>query len=238
MSPAPLISASHLHITRNQRALLDNVSLDVHSQDFITIIGPNGAGKSLLIKCLMHLQRPDTGQVLHADHLKIGYVPQRLVADATLPITAKQFLTLAKPATRGEIDQVVSDTKISAFLETQLHVLSGGELQRLLLARALLNNPNVLILDEPAQNLDLAGQLAFYDLLNQLYITRNISIVMVSHDLHLVMRSTRKVICLYHHICCEGKPEIVTQHPSFTHLFGDHMARMITIYNHQHDHHH
>jgi zinc transport system ATP-binding protein len=233
-----LVSARNLHVIREGKAILNDVSLDVEEKDFITIIGPNGAGKSMLLKSVMGFFEPDKGSVARKKGLKVGYVPQRLVADHTIPISTRRFLTLRKRAGAAAVINVADETSITEILDKPLHVLSGGELQRVLLARALLGDPELLVLDEPAQNLDVTGQLAFYKLLDRIYEERGVSILMVSHDLHLVMSSTRRVVCLYHHICCTGEPHMVTRDPEFISLFGNDMARLMAVYNHDHDHSH
>ena len=233
-----LLRADNVSVTRQGKTILKGVSLEVKKHDFITIIGPNGAGKSMLLKCLMGFYTPDSGTVTRQNPIKTGYVPQRLIADRTLPITVKRFLRLGKTIDYSTFDKTISDTEIAPLLEQALFHLSGGELQRVLLARSLMDNPDLLILDEPAQNLDISGQLAFYKLLERIYEERNISILMVSHDLHMVMASTKQVVCLFHHICCSGEPHIVTQDPEFISLFGNDMAKMMAVYHHEHDHEH
>ncbi|GLQ07887.1 ATP-binding cassette domain-containing protein [Sneathiella chinensis] len=231
-----LISAKNVTVIRDRQTILDDVSVDVGARDFLTIIGPNGAGKSMLLKCLMGFYAPDKGHVTTRPGLRVGYVPQRLVADPTIPITVRRFLTLRKKVKQQELDRVIAETAIEPSLNKPLAVLSGGELQRVLLARALLNDPELLVLDEPAQNLDITGQLAFYKLLETVYRERNISVLMVSHDLHLVMSSTRNVLCLFHEVCCIGEPRTVTRDPEFISLFGPDMAQLMASYQH-HDHH-
>ncbi|MCB2082285.1 MAG: ATP-binding cassette domain-containing protein [Rickettsiales bacterium] len=235
---SPLIHADSLCVTRQGKSILNKVSLHIDERDFITIIGPNGAGKSMLLKCLMGFYAPDSGTITRRDNLKIGYVPQRLFTDHTLPITVERFLRLRKKAHTEILQRTAAETGITDILQKPLHVLSGGELQRTLLARALLDDPQLLVLDEPAQNLDISGQLAFYKLLDRIYRERKLSILMVSHDLHMVMASTRQVVCLFHHICCEGKPEDVGQHPEFINLFGHDMSDMLKVYTHHHSHEH
>ena len=232
-----LISAHHISVSRDSQPILQDVSLEIRENDFITIIGPNGAGKSMLLKCLMGFYAPDQGHVIPKKNLKIGYVPQRLVADPTIPITAKRFLTLRKKVTWEDIEIVVKETDIGRYLDKPLAVLSGGELQRILSARALLDTPDLLVLDEPAQNLDITGQLAFYKLLDRVYRERNLSVLMVSHDLHLVMSSTKNVVCLFKEICCHGEPRVVARDPEFISLFGNDMAQLMASYQH-HDHNH
>ncbi|MCC3304020.1 ATP-binding cassette domain-containing protein [Sneathiella sp. HT1-7] len=233
-----LLSARQISVYRDGKTILEDVSLSIGEKDFITIIGPNGAGKSMLLKCMMGFYAPSKGEVVRRAGLKIGYVPQRLVADHTVPIRVRRFLTLRKRAPKDVLLNVARETAIEEILDHPIHVLSGGELQRVLLARALLDDPDLLVLDEPAQNLDVTGQLAFYKLIEKIYAERDVSILMVSHDLHLVMSSTREVVCLYHHICCHGEPNVVTRDPEFISLFGNDMARLMAVYNHSHDHNH
>jgi zinc transport system ATP-binding protein len=233
-----LIAAQNITVIRQGKAILDNVSLAIGTHDFVTVIGPNGAGKSMLLKCLMGFYEPDAGQVVTHKSLRIGYVPQRLLVDQSMPVTVGRFLTLRKKASRDTVAKVAVETHITDILDKPLSVLSGGELQRVLLARSLLDDPQLLVLDEPAQNLDISGQLAFYKLLEEIYAQRDVSILMISHDLHMVMASTKKVVCLYHHICCSGEPHVVTQDPEFISLFGNDMAKMMAVYQHSHNHDH
>ncbi len=233
-----LITAENISVIRQGKHILKDVAVTVGTRDFITIIGPNGAGKSMLLKCLMEFYQPEGGHISRKKNLKIGYVPQRLMPDLTMPITVRRFLHLRKKSDSTSLQKTAQETGIENILNKQLSVLSGGELQRVLLARSLLDNPELLILDEPAQNLDLSGQISFYKLLEKIYHERQISILMVSHDLHMVMASTKQVICLFHHICCSGEPHAVTQDPEFISLFGHDMANMMAIYQHSHNHKH
>jgi zinc transport system ATP-binding protein len=227
-----LVTASNVTVTRNGHNFLEDISLDIGANDFITILGPNGAGKSLLLKCLMRLVSPEKGHVTQRKDLKIGYVPQHFSVDQTLPITVKKFLALRKKISATEVDMLAERVGVAGLLEKPMHVLSGGERQRVLLARSLIGNPALLILDEPAQNLDISGQLAFYRLLEKVYEERPLSILMVSHDLHMVMATTKKVICLFRRICCSGKPQTITKDPEFIALFGNDMADMMAVYQH------
>jgi zinc transport system ATP-binding protein len=233
-----LVTASNLSVIRQKRAILDDVSLNITERDFITLIGPNGAGKTVFLRHLLKLDSPNSGSVTHRADLKIGYVPQRVDIDPGLPISVNRFLTLNNTLADAELEQLANVTKIQHLLDTPLSSLSGGELQRVLLTRALTNKPDLLILDEPAQNLDVNGQLQFYTLIEEIYESRNIAILMVSHDLHLVMSSTRKVVCLYHHICCSGAPESVARDPEFISIFGNDMAKLMAVYPHTHAHDH
>ena len=233
-----LIKASNITVNRGGKKILDDVSLKVGTSDFITVLGPNGGGKSMLLKCLMGFYAPDQGQVTKANHLKVGYVPQQFSSEHTMPISVSQFLNLRKTLSPNELDKISTETNITDLLHKPLNVLSGGELQRILLARSLIGKPSLLVLDEPAQNLDIAGQLAFYKLLTRIYEQRELTILMVSHDLHMVMATTRRVICLFRHVCCSGEPQVVTKDPEFKTLFGNDMAEMMAVYQHGHKHSH
>ena len=233
-----LLNAQNLMVVRQNHHILNDVSLTIGMRDFITIIGPNGAGKSMLLKCLIGLYKPDKGHINRKQGLRIGYVPQHFTPDQSMPITVRRFLSLRKKADEASLHQTIEETHIAGILPKPLATLSGGEMQRVLLARSLLDNPELLVLDEPAQNLDISGQLGFYKLLEHVYKERELSIVMVSHDLHMVMASTRQVVCLFHHICCSGEPQAVTRDPEFISLFGRDMANMMAVYQHSHNHKH
>jgi|TARA_B100000902_G_C27290653_1_gene906941 zinc transport system ATP-binding protein len=230
-----LITASNISVYKNEKAILKNIDIKINKKDFISIIGPNGAGKTMLLKCLMGFYKPDVGQIERKKSLKIGYMPQNINIVNTMPITVKNFITLRKKFDEFSFKQVVSETQTSALVNKQLSILSGGEMQRVLLARSLLNNPELLILDEPAQNLDISGQMSFYKLLQSIYTNRDLSILMVSHDLHLVMVSTKSVLCLSNHVCCSGKPQQIAEDPEFISMFGKDMAKMMAVYQHTND---
>ena len=227
-----LISAKNISVIKSGKNILNDVSIDINKNDFITIIGPNGAGKSMLLKCLMGFYKPNSGAIKIKPNLKFGYMPQNLDVIKTIPMKAKLFITIKKKFDKISLKKVISETQIENILDKQLSFLSGGEMQRVLLARSLLNNPELLILDEPAQNLDVSGQTLFYKLLQKIYSKRGLSILMVSHDLHLVMVSTKQVICLSNHICCCGKPQQITNDPKFLSMFGKDMAEVMAVYQH------
>ena len=233
-----LISAKNINVIKTGKNILKDVSININKNDFITIIGPNGAGKSMLLKCIMGFYQPNSGIIKRKPNLKLGYMPQNLDIIKTIPIKVQKFITLKKKFDKISLQKVILETQIENILDKQLTILSGGEMQRVLLARSLLNNPDVLILDEPAQNLDVSGQMHFYKLLQKIYSKRELSILMVSHDLHLVMISTKQVICLFHHICCSGEPQTVAKDPEFISLFVNDMAKMMSVYQHTHDHSH
>ena len=233
-----LVKVENLYLYLQNKPILKDINLTIHERDFITIIGPNGAGKTMLLKCIMGFIRHYKGVIHKKSSLKIGYVPQRINPDASIPITVHDFILLQKKADKHHLSKVVEQLHIGDMLTKQLRYLSGGQMQQVLLARALLQQPQLLILDEPAQNLDISGQLAFYNLCKIIYEQQPLSILMVSHDLHMVMAATKQVICLFHHICCSGTPQIVTKDPHFQNLFGQDMAKMMAIYQHDHDHKH
>ncbi|NCF78406.1 MAG: ATP-binding cassette domain-containing protein [Alphaproteobacteria bacterium] len=234
----PLIESTELCVRRNGGLVLDNVSLTLGERDFIPLIGPNGAGKSVLLRHLLKLESPNSGTVKHRQGIRIGYVPERFQIDPTLPMPVRRFLTLNNNQSAEAVETLALEANCGGLLDKPLANLSGGELQRVLLARALSGNPHVLMLDEPAQNLDVSGQLQFYQLIDALYEKRNLSVLMVSHDLHMVMSSTRQVVCLYHHICCSGAPDSVARDPEFVQMFGAEMAQMMAVYQHSHAHDH
>ncbi len=233
-----LIQASNINVSRQGNKILENVSVVVGDHDFLTVIGPNGAGKSMLLKCLMGFYAPDIGEIRKMNGLRVGYVPQNFAPEHTMPISVRRFLILRKKTEKAAIEEIAEETGILNILDQALFELSGGERQRVLLARSLLDNPHLLVLDEPAQNLDISGQLGFYRLVEKIYKERKVSVLMVSHDLHLVMASTKEVICLFHHVCCSGEPQIVAKDPEFVSLFGNDMATMMAAYQHSHDHAH
>lgn len=229
----PLLSLDQIHFKRQGRQLLDNISLAIQPGEIITLIGPNGAGKTTLVNIVLGLLKPDSGHIFRAPSLRFGYMPQKLSVDQTFPLTALRFLQLAVKD-QATCEQAMQRTGISQGAATPIQALSGGELQRLLLARAILRKPDILVLDEPVQGVDVTGQEEIYKLITQLRNELGCAVLMVSHDLHLVMGTTDRVICLNQHICCHGEPEAVSMDPAFTALFG----RRTAPYNHHHDHKH
>lgn len=230
----PLLRAQGLCKFYAGREVVHDVSLEVRPREIVTIIGPNGAGKTTLLSCLIGLTAPDRGSVTRAAQLRIGYVPQHFRAPASMPLSVRDFLTLYGPIT----DALATRLDVAVILDAALNALSGGELRRVLLLRALLRNPQLLVLDEPTQGVDVAGQGEFYRLLQTLADEQHLAVLMVSHDLHVVMASTKRVICLNRHICCEGAPERVGADPQFKALFGADLAKQVALYHHTHTHRH
>lgn len=232
-----LVKAEKVSFARGGTEILNDVSLEVKEGDFISIVGPNGAGKTTLLKVLTGVLPPDSGFCKRRAGMKAGYMPQSIDRNGLMPVTAERFIRLCRGGA-GEFGTVCGETGIGGILSRHFDDLSGGEIQRVLLARALMSAPDLLVLDEPAQNLDVSGQLAFYKLIEKIHNERKVSVVMVSHDLHMVVSCTKKVVCLYNHICCAGEPRAVAKDPEFVSTFGEDMARLMSVYSHTHEHTH
>ncbi|MBP2167048.1 zinc transport system ATP-binding protein [Erwinia toletana] len=233
-----LITLENISVSFGQRRVLSDVSLKLEPGRILTLLGPNGAGKSTLVRVVLGLIAPSAGKLDRPAGLRIGYVPQKLHLDSTLPLTVDRFMRLRPGVKRADILPALKRVQAGHLLEYPLQKLSGGETQRVLLARALLNNPQLLVLDEPTQGVDVNGQVALYDLIDQLRRELNCGVLMVSHDLHLVMAKTDEVLCLNQHICCSGTPEVVSTHPEFISMFGPRGAEQLAIYRHHHNHRH
>lgn len=233
-----LITLNNISLSHNGKNVLDDVSFKLHEGEFITLIGPNGAGKSSLIKVLLGVIKQDSGDITYTDNIRLGYTPQTFSANPFIPISVKYFLTLNQKLDSEFMLKTFELTGIKDLLKSPLKNLSGGELQKVLLTRALLNKPNVLILDEPAQNLDVDGQMQLYKLIQDIHQQQNCAVLMVSHDLHRVMKESTQVLCLYHHICCEGLPESILKDEKFNDLFADQINDLMATYEHHHNHHH
>ena len=234
-----LLTLDNIGLVRDERAILSRIQLTVARGEIVTLIGPNGSGKSSLVKIAVGLLRPNTGTRQLLPNINIGYMPQALKLDKSLPISVQHFLQLT--AHRPKTPQIVTalaEVGVERLLKSSVHSLSGGEWQRVLLARALLQQPDLLVLDEPMQGVDLTGQEELYNLLADVPKRHGCGILMVSHDLHLVMAATDKVICLNGHICCEGHPEAVSTHPEYLRLFGLQGSQGLAVYSHHHDHQH
>ncbi|MCG7388200.1 MULTISPECIES: zinc ABC transporter ATP-binding protein ZnuC [Pantoea] len=234
----PLVTLENITVHFARRPVLSGISLTLLPGRILTLLGPNGAGKSTLVRVVLGLLEPTSGQVQRDPALRIGYVPQKLHIDPTLPVTVERFMLLTRGAKRADVLPALKRVQAGHLLKAPLQKLSGGETQRVLLARALLNQPQLLVLDEPTQGVDVNGQVALYDLIDQLRHELNCGVLMVSHDLHLVMAKTDEVLCLNHHICCSGTPEAVSKHPEFIAMFGPGGAQQLAIYRHHHNHRH
>lgn len=234
---APLITASGLSVTLGGRRVLQNVDLSIAEGEIVTIVGPNGSGKSTLLRCLIGAQEAGGALTLRPG-LRVGYVPQKLHIDATLPLTVARFLALPKRPARGKVAEALAEAGAGDLAGRQMADLSGGQFQRVLLARALLGKPELLILDEATQGLDQPGSAAFYELIAGLRTRLGCAVLMVSHELHVVMAASDRVICLNGHICCEGAPEQVASAPEYRALFGTGTQGALALYRHEHNHRH
>ncbi|OOF67570.1 zinc ABC transporter ATP-binding protein ZnuC [Rodentibacter caecimuris] len=235
---SPLIELKNITVKFGEKTALQNINLSIFPDSTITIVGPNGGGKSTLLKTLLKLQKPTDGQVIYHQNVQIGYVPQKIYLDANLPLTVERFLLLKPGCAKTDIETVLAQLSITHLKQNALQKLSGGEMQRVLLARAILNKPNLLILDEPTQGVDINGQAELYQLIKQTQKILNCAILMVSHDLHIVLADSKEVICINGHICCAGTPESLSNDPKFTHLWGNQITQNIAFYAHHHNHRH
>ncbi|MBN3114063.1 zinc ABC transporter ATP-binding protein ZnuC [Pectobacterium brasiliense] len=233
-----LVSLNNISVTFGSRKVLSDIYLTLQAGRILTLLGPNGAGKSTLVRVVLGLLSPTSGSLVRDPALRIGYVPQKLHLDTTLPLTVSRFMQLRPGVKKQDILPALKRVQAAHLLEQPMQKLSGGETQRVLLARALLNQPQLLVLDEPTQGVDVNGQLALYDLINQLRQEFHCGVLMVSHDLHLVMAKTDEVLCLNQHVCCSGTPEVVSLHPEFLAMFGHRGAEQLAVYRHHHNHRH
>jgi len=232
-----LISVNDLSVTLGGRRVVHDISFDVSSGEVVSLIGPNGAGKTSIVRALLGVV-PATGDIDKKPGLTIGYVPQRLHVEPTLPLTVARLLCLTRQYDEGTMAAAMAEVGAPGLLSRQVHDLSGGEFQRVLLARALLGKPDLLILDEPTQGVDFTGQSELYRLIGRIRETRGCGVLLISHDLHVVMAQTDKVICINHHICCQGKPESVAADPAYAALFGARERDALAVFRHHHTHAH
>ncbi|WP_375280381.1 ATP-binding cassette domain-containing protein [Pseudooctadecabacter sp.] len=233
-----LIEASGIDVHHGATHAVYGVSMSLDAGEIVTIVGPNGSGKSTLLRALVGAVPIDTGTITRAPGLRIGYVPQKLHVDPTLPLSVRRFLNLPKRVSWAKAQAALARTGVEHLATRPLAGLSGGQFQRVLLARAILNDPQVLVLDEPTQGLDQPASAAFYKLIEALRDELGCGVVMVSHELHVVMSATDRVICLNGHICCEGTPDVVTAAPAYRELFGTGTGGALALYRHDHDHSH
>jgi zinc transport system ATP-binding protein len=233
-----LITAQNLSVAFGGEAVLSDVTLAIEPGEIVTILGPNGSGKSTLLRALLGILPLASGHVSRAPGLRLGYVPQKLAVDRSMPMTVRRFLSL--PVRVGDAEAMAALRRVGLpdLDNRQMSGLSGGQFQRVLLARALLSAPQLLILDEPTQGLDQPGEAAFYRLIEEVRRETGAAILMVSHDLHVVMAASDRVICLNGHICCQGAPQVVSNAPEYRALFGQGSMGALALYQHQHDHSH
>ena len=232
-----LVQGNGIGVRHGRRTILHDVDIAVGRGEIVTLIGPNGSGKTTLVRTLLELERPEHGTVRRTADIRVGYTPQQLSIDRTLPLDVRRFLGMSGKSDPEALASALEDVGAPDVMKQEIRLLSGGELKRVLLARALLREPDLLVLDEPTANVDIHGQIEFYNLIRRIRDERNCGILLVSHDLHLVMSATDRVVCLNGHVCCSGLPDDVSNHPAYLELFGD-AAAAVAVYSHDHDHHH
>jgi zinc transport system ATP-binding protein len=233
-----LITGSGLSVTLGGQSIVSDVDITVGQGEIVILIGPNGSGKTTLVRTLLGLVEADKGSVVRKNRLVIGYVPQHLQIDPTLPMSVARFLMLGTKASVKDLQAPLAEVGVGKVLESPVQSLSGGQMRRVLLARALLRDPDLLVLDEPTAGVDVAGQAALYDLIKTIRDRRGCGVLLISHNLHLVMAAADRVVCLNHHVCCEGQPASVRSNPAYLDLFGADAGRAIAVYTHDHDHEH
>lgn len=231
-----LISAQHISVAFGAANVLTDVSLAINQGEIVTLIGPNGSGKSTLLRALLGIVPLASGQVQRAPDLRLGYVPQKLAIDRAMPMTVRRFLSLPQNVRDKDARAALARVGLAGQEGAQMAQLSGGQMQRAMLARALLTDPQILVLDEPTQGLDQQGEAALYRLIEELRLETGAAVLMVSHDLHVVMAASDRVICLNGHICCQGAPHVVSSAPEYRALFGLGTQGALALYQHAHDH--
>lgn len=234
----PLVTLAAAGVFRAGRWIVRGVDLTVSPGEIVTLIGPNGSGKSTTAKMALGMIAPDEGTAARRAGLAVGYVPQNVAIDWTLPLTVERFMRLTAPLSPGAIEAALAETGVSHLRRAEARTLSGGEFQRVLLARALARKPDLLVLDEPVQGVDFSGEIALYDLIRAARDRIGCGVLLISHDLHVVMAATDRVLCLNGHVCCEGAPHAVAQSDEYRALFGDRAAASLAVYTHHHDHTH
>ncbi len=232
-----LIEISKLEVKYGSKKVLQNINLSLNASEIVTIVGPNGSGKTTLFKAIIGSVPFSKGKISIKPNLRIGYVPQQLKVDQTLPITVERFLKLAT-RNNNDIEKMIAFFGSENIFREQINSLSGGQMQRVLLARALVNEPEILLLDEATRGLDQPGIAAFYRKIENISKETNCAILMISHDLHVVMSASDRVICINGHICCQGTPENVATSPEYQTLFGSNIDGSFALYRHKHDHNH
>lgn len=214
------------------------IELDVRRSEIVTLIGPNGSGKSTTAKMALGIVKPDEGLASRDKTLRVGYVPQKIDVDWTLPLTVRRMMTLTGKLSKQEIDAALESTGAARLIDQEVGHLSGGEFQRVMLARAIARRPDLLVLDEPVQGVDFSGELALYELISQIRDELGCGVLLISHDLHVVMAATDQVVCLNGHVCCKGTPSNVAESAEYKQLFGLRGADALAVYHHHHDHTH
>ncbi len=230
----PLLSIDDLHVALGGRTILEGIDLHLERGGIVTLVGPNGSGKSTLLRAIIGAIPPTRGQLVRQPGVAIGYVPQRLALDPTLPMTVTRFLNLPRRHPTQAVRQALEQAGVPGLGQQQVTALSGGQFQRILLARALMEKPDLLLLDEATQGLDHRGTADFYRQIASVRRELGCAVLMVSHELHVVMRASDRVVCLNRHICCQGTPERVVASPAYRALFGPDTGDALALYRHDH----
>jgi zinc transport system ATP-binding protein len=236
--PDALVTLDDAGIHRSGRWLVRGVSFSVDKGEIVTLIGPNGSGKSTSAKMALGILKPDEGEVCRRADLRVSYVPQKLSVDWTMPLTVRRFMRLTGEVNTPEADKAMASTGVGHLEHAEVRTLSGGEFQRVMLARAIARKPDLLVLDEPVQGVDFTGEISLYNLIQKIRDDLHCGILLISHDLHVVMAATDRVICLNGHVCCSGTPTVVASSAEYKALFGARAASTLAVYEHHHDHTH
>jgi zinc transport system ATP-binding protein len=234
----PLVAAEEISLSFRGKPALASVSVAVHAGEIVTLIGPNGAGKTTLARALLGLEPVSAGRIARKAGLRIGYVPQRFPIERIIPLSVGRFMSLSESVPAQRASACLVETGAASLIDAQMSELSGGEFQRVALARALARDPELLVLDEPAQAVDFAGAAQLYALIAAIRERRGCGVLLISHDLHVVLGASDRVVCLNRHVCCEGVPDAVAGHPEYVRLFGPQAAASLGLYHHRHDHTH
>ena len=232
-----LVKLENAGVYRSSKWLVRGISLEINQGQIVTLIGPNGSGKTTTAKMILNILNTDEGLVT-GNANKMAYVPQKINIDWTMPLRFIDFMKITSSLNNTQITESLVMTGVDKLLYNQIHSLSGGEFQRVLIARAIAKKPDLLVLDEPVQGVDFNGEIALYNLIKEISVNLNCGILLISHDMHFVMSTTDHVICLNGHICCSGSPSNVVKNPEYIKLFGEHNSETLSYYQHQHDHSH
>ena len=232
-----LVKLENAGVYRSSKWLVRGISFEINKGQIVTLIGPNGSGKTTTAKMILNILDTDEGMAT-SNTSKMAYVPQKINIDWTMPLRVIDFMKITNNLNNNQITDSLTMTGVDKLLYNQIHSLSGGEFQRVLIARAIAKKPDLLVLDEPVQGVDFNGEIALYNLIKKISSTLNCGILLISHDMHFVMSTTDHVICLNGHICCSGNPSSVVKNPEYIKLFGEHNSETLSYYQHQHDHSH
>jgi len=232
-----LVKLENAGVQRMSKWLVKGISFEISQGQIVTLIGPNGSGKTTTAKIILNIMNEDEGQITRNTD-KMAYVPQKINIDWTMPLRVIDFMKITNNLNNNQVIESLTTTGVDKLLYNQIHNLSGGEFQRVLIARAIAKKPDLLVLDEPVQGVDYNGEIALYNLIKKISINLNCGILLISHDMHFVMSTTDHVVCLNGHICCSGTPSSVVKNPEYIKLFGEHNSETLSYYQHHHDHSH